>query len=55
MLIEMKNNQTHSVTFDFAMVRNQKPYAKLAKGHTTIKDSALLEKPLQLIMSDTET
>jgi len=55
LLVEIKTSQTNTITLDFAMVRNQKPYAKLAKGHTIIKDSALKESLVQLIVNDTET
>jgi hypothetical protein len=54
-LVEIKSNWTNSLSLDFAMIRNIKPYAKLAKGHLTIKESTLLDKPLQLIMFDMET
>jgi len=54
-IVEIKPNVSNSLSLDFAMIRNIKPYAKLAKGHLTIKESALLEKPLQLIMFDMET
>lgn len=37
------------------MVRNSKPYAKLAKGHSIIKDPALKDSPVQLIVADTDT
>jgi len=53
--VEAKTFQNGTISLDFGMVRNCKPYPKLAKAHTTIKDNALKDAALQLVMADIDS
>ena len=53
-IIENKK-QTESIKLEFSIVRNSKPYPKLAKATCILKDFANKDIKIQLIMANYET